>query len=144
MFSRLIPLLNHSIPGKIEVHRIGIRRLLRPPRLGGYQLRSQLVGEAGNDLVLHLERSARGSVEAISPKVTAGSGVDELHVHTHPTLDAQDRPLRAHSGRQASCRFPRASTFLALNVKAVIRAITKGHRGARGQWLDSSVTPSAK
>src|SRR5262245_43018675 len=40
---------------KIEVHRVGLWRLLRASRLGGDQRRIKLARQTTDDLVLHLE-----------------------------------------------------------------------------------------
>ena len=76
---------------KKEVHRIGIGRLLGAARLDGGDLIAQRVREAPNDLVLHVEEISKRLVEALRPKMTAGLGVDELHVDAHaipPALNA--------------------------------------------------------
>jgi len=43
-----------------------------------------LVGEAGDDLVLHIEEIGQRLVETLGPKVIAGLRVNELHVDAHP------------------------------------------------------------
>src|ERR1700733_11263255 len=40
---------------KTEVHRVGIRRMLRPPGLGGDERQSQGVRKARDNFVLHIE-----------------------------------------------------------------------------------------
>ena len=76
---------------KIEVHRIGSRRLLRTARLSGDQLRSQLIGDAGDDLVLHFEEIRGRLVEAVGPKMIAGLRVDKLDINAYAARVALDR-----------------------------------------------------
>ena len=49
------PLVDRRQSLKEEVHRIRVRRSFGPMRFGRRQLRPQLIGETGNDLILHFE-----------------------------------------------------------------------------------------
>ena len=80
--------------------------MLRAPRLGGRQFRPQLVGEAGDDLVLHVEEISQRLVEAVGPKVIAGLRVDELHVHPHATRVALDRAFEHVADAKLLADFP--------------------------------------
>ena len=79
----------HSL--KIEVHRVRARGPLGAPRLGDDELRVKGVGEAGDDLVLHVEQVGDRLVEPLRPEMIAALGVDELDVHP----DAVGRALDA-------------------------------------------------
>ncbi len=50
---------------KIEVHRVGGRRLFGAPRLGGNELRAQRAGQPRDDFVLHVEEIGKGFVEPL-------------------------------------------------------------------------------
>ncbi len=78
---------------KVEVHRVGVRRLFCASRLGGDQLRPQLVGKRRDDLVLHVEEVTQRFVEAFGPEMRAGLGVDELDVSAHPITTALNAAL---------------------------------------------------
>ena len=67
---------------------------MRTPRFGLDQLCAQLTGEARDNLVLHVEEIGHGLVEALGPKMIAGLGVDELHVHAHPIAAALHRTFK--------------------------------------------------
>ena len=70
-------------PKEIVVHRIRVRGALGAARFGGGELLPEPIGEAGDDLVLHVEEIGDGLVEALGPEVRAGLGVDQLHVDAH-------------------------------------------------------------
>ena len=78
------PLVEPSHALEIQVHRIGMQRTFRPPRLSLNELGIQRVGEPGDDFVLHIEQIGDRLVEPLGPKVIAGFGVDQLHVHPKP------------------------------------------------------------
>ena len=82
-----------SQPLKIEVHRVGRRRLFGAARLGRHKLGVQRVRQAHNDFVLHVEKIGERLVEPFGPKMTAGYGVDELHVDAHAAAAALDAAL---------------------------------------------------
>ena len=65
-----------------------MQRTLRPPCLSFYQLRLQCVREPRYDFVLHLKQIGDGLIEAFSPKVISGSGINKLHVHPKPVVAA--------------------------------------------------------
>ena len=52
-------------------------------RLRARELLPQPVGEARDDLVLHVEEVGDGLVEPLGPDVVTGFGVDQLHVDAH-------------------------------------------------------------
>jgi len=83
-----VTLVRPSHALKIEVHRIGICRPLGTPRLGGDQLRPQLIGEPRDNLVLHVEEIGERLVEPLGPDMVAALCVDELHVDTQPVAAA--------------------------------------------------------
>ena len=78
------PLVQASHALEIQVHRIGMQRTFRSPRLSLDELGIQRVGEPRYDFVLHVEQIGDGLVEPLGPKVIAGFGVDQLHVHPKP------------------------------------------------------------
>ena len=54
-------------PLEIEVHGIRIRHILGALCFGGEQLRAQLIGEVGDNLVLHVEQVSHRLVEPVRP-----------------------------------------------------------------------------
>ena len=73
---------------EIIVERVGIRLVFRSLRLGRNQFAAQLIGEARDDLVLHVEQVGDRLVEPVGPDVVARRGVDELGVDPHPARAA--------------------------------------------------------
>ena len=51
-------------------------------------MRVERIGEAGDDLVLHVEKVGDGLVESLGPKMIARFGVDQLNVDPHPLAAA--------------------------------------------------------
>ncbi len=78
---------------KIEVHRVGVRRLFRASRLGGDELGVERARQARDDFVLHVEEIGERLVEPLGPEMTAGFGVDELHVDAHAVSAALNAAL---------------------------------------------------
>ena len=78
---------------KIEVHRVGVRRLFRPSRLGGDELGVQCASQARDDIVLHVEEIGEGLIEPLGPEMTARFGVDELNVDAHAVSAALNAAL---------------------------------------------------
>ena len=64
-----MPLFKKRKPKEIMVHRIRVRRAPGAARFGGGELLPEPVGEAGDDLVLHVEEIGDGLVEALGPEV---------------------------------------------------------------------------
>ena len=56
----------------------------RPAALRRDQLDVDLTGQAGGDLVLHVEEVGALLVEALGPKMRAGLSVDELDIDAQP------------------------------------------------------------
>ena len=83
---RIQRLIQPSHPLKIEVHRVGIGRPFRAPRLGTDQLHLQLIGEPRDDLVLHVEEIGQWLLETLGPKMTAALGVDQLRIDPDAAL----------------------------------------------------------
>ena len=78
---------------KIEVHRVGVRRLFRASRLGGDELGVQRARQARDDFVLHVEEIGERLVEPLGPEMIARFGVDELDVDAHAVSAALDAAL---------------------------------------------------
>ena len=78
---------------KIEVHRVGVRRLFRASRLGGDELGVQRVRQARDDFVLHVEEIGERLIEPLGPEMIAGFGVDELDVDAHAVSAALNAAL---------------------------------------------------
>ena len=78
---------------KIEVHRVGVRRLFRAPRLGGDELGVERARQPRDDFVLHVEEIGERLVEPLGPEMIAGFGVDELHVDAHAVSAALNAAL---------------------------------------------------
>ena len=68
---------------KIEVHRVGVRGLLRPSRLGGDKLGVERARQPRDDFVLHVEEIGERLVEPLRPEMIAGLRVDQLHIDAH-------------------------------------------------------------
>ena len=96
------------------------------PRFGGNQLRPQLVGEAGDDLVLHFEEISQRLVEAVGPKVIAGLRVDKLDVDPHAARVALDRALEHVADAKLLADFP-CVDILALEGEG---GVARDHEGA--------------
>ena len=100
---------------KIQVHRVGVRRLFRASRLGGDELGVQSARQPRDDFVLHVEEIGQRLVEPLGPEMIAGFGVDELHVDAHAVSAALNAALediadvqlaadRLHVERPCLCR----------------------------------------
>ena len=61
----------------------GLRQALGAHCLGAGDLLPELVGEPGDNFVLHIEEIGDRLVEAFGPEVHAGVGLDQLHVDAH-------------------------------------------------------------
>src|SRR5215472_3002589 len=75
---------------------------LGAPCLGFDQLCTQLPGEPGDDVVLHLEQIGRLFVEPLGPKVSAGIAIDQLHVEAQPVAAALHAPFQPISHIQVT------------------------------------------
>jgi hypothetical protein len=79
-----------SVPGSPPVKSVidGVESVgmlaSRPAALRRDQLDVDLMGQAGGDLVLHVEEIGPPLVEALGPKMRAAFGVDELRVESSP------------------------------------------------------------
>jgi hypothetical protein len=94
-------------PGpEIQIHRIGIGRPLGAPRLGLDQLCTQLPGEPGDDVVLHLEEISKFFVESLGPEVSPSIAIDQLHVEAQPVAAALHAPLQPISHVQVTADLP--------------------------------------
>ncbi len=87
------PSIEPSQALKIEVHRVGVRRPFRASRLGDDELGVERTRQAGDDFVLHVEEIGERLVEPLGPEMTAGLGVDELHVDAHAVSAALNAAL---------------------------------------------------
>src|SRR5690349_14283605 len=67
----------------MEVHRVGVRSLFRPSRLGGDELGVERTCQTRDDFVLHVEEVSQRFIEPLGPEMTASFGVDELHIDAH-------------------------------------------------------------
>jgi hypothetical protein len=56
-------------------------------------LRIECIGDAGDDLVLHVEKIGHRFFEPLGPKVIAALGINELHVDAHPHAAALNASL---------------------------------------------------
>ena len=64
---------------KIEVYRVGVRRLLRASRFGRDELRVERARQPRDDFVLHVEEVSERLVETLGPEMIARLRVDQLH-----------------------------------------------------------------
>src|ERR1700733_1245055 len=69
---------------EIEVDGIRIGHGLRPLRFCGKQLRTQLIGELGDNFILHVEQVSHRLVEPVGPQVVASYGGDVVGVDAPP------------------------------------------------------------
>ena len=69
---------------EIMVHRIGVCCATGATGLGVDEFLPERVGEAGNDLVLYVEKVGYRLIEALGPNVARGLGVEQLHVDAQP------------------------------------------------------------
>ena len=110
-------------------------------RLGRRQFRPQLVGEAGDDLVLHFEEIRQRLVEAFGPEMLAAFSVNELDVDAHAAGVALDRPFKHIADPEFLADFP-SIDILALEREGGIAGDNEGAAEARqvgGQVLCKSV-----
>ena len=90
---RGLTLVDPSETLKIEVHRVGVRRLFRASSLRGCNLSVERIRQTRDDFVLHVEEIGEGFIEPLSPEMTARFGVDELHVDPHAVAAALNAAL---------------------------------------------------
>jgi hypothetical protein len=94
-------------PGpEIQIHRIGIGRPLGAPHLGLDKLCTQLPGDPGDDVVLHLEQIGKFFVEPFGPEVSPGIAIDQLDVEAQPVAAALHAPLQPISHVQVTADLP--------------------------------------
>ena len=106
-------------------------------RFGRRQFRPQLIGEAGNDLVLHFEEIGHRLVEAFSPEMLAVFGVDELDIDAHAAGVALNRPFEHIADPKLLADFPRVD-ILAFEREGGIAGDHEGAAaGATGRWSGS-------
>src|SRR6516162_8942606 len=65
------------------IHRIGAHHALSSPRLRDGEFMPEPVREAGDDLVLHVEEIGDQLIEALSPEMRAGLGLNQLDIDAH-------------------------------------------------------------
>ena len=87
---------------EIEIHGIRVGLLLGAPGFGGEQFRAQLIGELGDDFILHVEQVGHRLVEPVRPQVVSGARVDELDIDAHSGAAA----LNASLENVANVQFP--------------------------------------
>ena len=75
-------------------------------RFGRRQFRPQLIGEPGNDLVLHFEEIGERLVEAFGPEMLAAFRVNKLDIDTHAAGVTLDRPFKHVADPKLLADFP--------------------------------------
>ena len=85
-----------------------------------------MIGEAGDDLVLHFEEIGQRLVEAVGPKVIAGLRVDELDIDPHAAGVALDRPFEHVADAKLLADFPSVD-ILAFECEG---GVARDHEGA--------------
>src|ERR1700722_8364085 len=115
---------------KIAVHRVGVRRVFRAPRLGAYEPRVERIGEPRHGLVLHIEQVGERLVEPLCPEMVARFGVDELDIDPH----AISAPLDATFEDVADVQF--TADLLQIDVLAFISegGVAPDHDGVPYPW----------
>ena len=93
-FSSVRSLNIQATPCKTRSKESGLRHLFRSARFGANEFRAELIGDPGDDLVLHDEEVGHWLVEPLRPKMTAALRLDELHVHPHSIAATLDAPLQ--------------------------------------------------
>src|ERR1700677_1061947 len=68
-------------------------RLFGPAGLDRRKLIAERICQTPDDLVLHIEEIGKRLVKPLRPEMTAGLGVDELHVDTHAIAAALNAAL---------------------------------------------------
>ena len=114
-----------------------------PPRLSLNEFGIQCVGEPRYNFVLHIEEIGDGLVEPLGPKMIAGLGIDQLHVHPKPVAAALHRAFQ-HVADVQLAPDPLHVNALPLKVNAVLRAITNEPLMRDRSVVRLSVTPSTK
>ena len=89
-----IPFVEPGQALEIEAHRIGARGLLRASRLGGDKLGVQLVRQARDDFVLHVEEIGHRLIETLGSEMGAALRVNELDAHAHAVPAALNAALQ--------------------------------------------------
>ena len=119
---------------KIEVHRVGVRRLFRASRLGGDELGVQRARQARDDFVLHVEEIGERLIEPLGPEMIARFGVDELNVDAHAASAALNAALEDIADIQL------APDLLQIDVLALVGEgrVAPDHEASRGCATDRS------
>ena len=100
-----------------------------------------MVGEAGDDLILHFEEIGQRLVEAFGPEMLAAFRVDELDIDAHAAGVALDRPFEHIADPKLLADFPSVDV-LAFEREGGIAGDNEGAAEARqvgGQVLCKSV-----
>ena len=137
MFSGVSPLFTPRHALKIEVHRVGKRCALRAPRFGFDQLRAQLVGEARDDLVLHVEKIGDGLVEALGPEMVAGLGIDKLDIDAQAIAAALNRAFEDVADVQLATDLLHIDMLALVGEGGVARDYEGTSRCATNRWSGS-------
>ena len=121
-----------------------MQRTFRSPRLGFDELGIQRVGEPGYDFVLHIEQIGDGLVEALGPKVIAGFGIDQLHVHPKPVAATLHRAFEHVADVQLAPDLFEINGFALVCKRGVVGAMTNEPLMRDRSVVRLSVTPSTK
>ena len=98
-----------------------MRRAFRPLRLDLDKLAGQRVGKPRDDFILHIEQICDGLVEALGPKMVAGFGVDQLHVHPETAAASLYRAFERIADIQLAPYLPHVDRFALVRESAVTR-----------------------
>src|SRR5258708_5560930 len=79
---------------EVEVDRIRVGHSFCPLCFSREQFRTQLIGELGDNFILHVEQVSHWFVEPVCPQVVSGDGVDELDIDAHPATAALNASLK--------------------------------------------------
>jgi len=108
------PVVRPSPALEIQVHRIGIGRKLRSPRLNLDELGIEHVCQPRHDFVLHIEQVGDRFLKAFGPKVVAGFGIDQLGVHTKPVAATLHRAFQHVTDVQLAADLFEISCFISV------------------------------
>ena len=144
MCSGVSPFVQQADALKIQVHRIGMQRTFRSPRLSLDELGIQRIGEPRYDFVLHIEQIGDRFVEALGPKVIAGFGVDQLDVDPKPVAATLHRTFEHVADVQLAPDLLHVDRFAFERERSVVEPMTNEPLMRDRSVVRLSVTPSTK
>src|SRR5262249_8796884 len=90
-----------------------------PPRFDANDLGAELVGDSGDNLVLHLEEVCDRLVEPLGPDVSRSLRFDKLHVDPHPAATPLDAAFEHVAPIAVAAEFARVERLAAVGEGGV-------------------------